>query len=221
MKNLENGFEIVDNFIDNNQIEKILKELSTAEYSRNTGGIRNAEKKFGTIKNYTQSQQLLERVGQYFHTKPLFIRAILFNKSSENNWLVTWHQDKTVAVSKRFEKPGWNIWSTKDNVEHVQPPLEVLNQMVTFRVHLDEALQENGCLKVIPNSHKRGILAQTEIQLYCRDTPSLTCEAKRGSALVMRPHILHSSGKATHPSQRRTLHLEFSDYPLPRDIHWG
>ena len=35
--------------------------------------------------------------------------------------------------------------------------------MITFRVHLDDADKNNGCLKVIPESHKLGILSHIEI----------------------------------------------------------
>jgi ectoine hydroxylase-related dioxygenase (phytanoyl-CoA dioxygenase family) len=104
---------------------------------------------------------------------------------------------------------------------HVQPPIAVLNQMITFRIHLDDSSQANGCLKVLPKSHELGILDQNEIQEYVQHNRSVICEARSGSALVMRPHILHASSKAKNPSQRRVLHLEYSSFKLPSGISWA
>ena len=48
-------------------------------------------------------------------------------------------------------------------MHYVQPPVEILNQMVTFSVHLDPTTNENGFLKVILRSHKHGIIKQKQI----------------------------------------------------------
>ncbi len=158
---------------------------------------------------------------EYLCGTPKFVRAILFNKTFNNNWLVTWHQDKTVAVSTKFERDGWGPWSIKDSTNHVQPPIEVLNYMITLRIHLDDIDEKNGCLKVIPKSHMLGILPQDKISEYTKKHEQVSCIGKRGSALVMRPHILHSSSKAINSAQRRVLHVEFSSYKLPEGVAWA
>lgn len=58
------------------------------------------------------------------------VRVIFFDKTSDNNWLVSWHQDRTVSVDKRMEIPGWGPWTVKDGVHHVQPSVNILNRMV-------------------------------------------------------------------------------------------
>jgi len=93
--------------------------------------------------------------------------------------------------------------------------------MVTFRIHLDDTNLENGCLKVHPESQKLGILTQADIQKYIETHTPVICEAKAGSALAMRPHILHASSKAITPSQRRVLHLEYSSFELPDGVEWA
>ena len=185
------------------------------------GGIRNIEKKSARVLEYATSSSMLNTAEQYLSGAPKLVRAIYFNKTPSNNWLVTWHQDKTVSVSEKFEKKGWSTWSVKDHMHHVQPPLFVLDEMVTFRVHLDASTLETGCLKVIPNSHTLGILGQENIDEFVDDAEVFLCSAPRGSALVMRPHILHSSSKATSPSHRRVLHLEYSSYSLPQGVTWA
>ncbi len=215
------GYEIVDGFVTQAQIELVTSETQSKEIAFAGGGIRNAEKKYSSIHNLAWSNDLLARANNYLNKPSKLVRAILFNKTEKNNWLVGWHQDKTVAVSREFDAEGWGPWSIKDGVVHVQPPIAVLNQMITFRIHLDDSSQANGCLKVLPKSHELGILDQNEIQEYVQHNRSVICEARSGSALVMRPHILHASSKAKNPSQRRVLHLEYSSFKLPSGISWA
>ncbi|NOQ64194.1 MAG: hypothetical protein GQ582_06755 [Methyloprofundus sp.] len=185
------------------------------------GGVRNAEKKYQSIKNLVSSEKLLNRARNYLLNDPKVVRVIYFDKTIENNWLVTWHQDRTVAVTERFELEGWGSWSVKDGTHHVQPPLEVLNNMITFRVHLDAANEKNGCLKIMPCSHKLGILSQAEINQYCNNHTSINCIVNKGDTLIMRPHLLHSSSKAVNPTNRRVVHIEFSGFCLPEGILWA
>ncbi|ACS93527.1 conserved hypothetical protein [Teredinibacter turnerae T7901] len=135
--------------------------------------------------------------------------------------MVSWHQDKTVAVTKKFNDPGWGPWSLKDGVQHVQPPIDVLQQMITIRIHLDASTASNGCLKVMPGSHKEGVMSQGFIDQYSKSHCETVCSAPEGSALVMRPHLLHASSKASNPGQRRVLHMEFSSYGLPAGVNWA
>lgn len=232
----DNGYELVNNFLSPAQLESFNSELGEVNLPHSSGGIRNAQSKFPCIEAYIKSDHVLDQAAAYLTGVPQFVRAILFNKTPENNWLVSLHQDKTVAVSKEFSEQDWGPWSKKDGVLHVQPPLKVLNAMVTFRIHLDSSTIENGCLSVVPGSHKLGVLNQQQISDRSSDIrsghfrfdhfrsdhfKSVLCPAPAGSALIMRPHVLHSSNKGTVPTQRRVLHIEYSSYELPSGVFWA
>ncbi len=221
MQFFENGFEIVEDFISEYWRSKILNEIEEFEVSTEVSGIRNINRKLKSVSAYLNSAEFKEKSGFFIPANSKLVRAILFNKSPESNWFVTWHQDKTVSVSCKFEETGWGAWSEKENILHVQPPLSVLESMVTIRVHLDSTPRENGCLKVIPNSHKLGILSPEKISEIVASEKVYFCEAKQCSALIMRPHLLHASSKSSEPSNRRVLHYEFSDWQLPSSVHWG
>lgn len=218
---LENGFLLVNDFMSEEQICEIVSELNRFQPSSGISGIRNAEKKLHSIAHYLTSSDIIETAGQFLNGPAELVRAILFNKTSENNWSVSWHQDKTVAVTNRFNENGWGPWSIKEDIVHVQPPLVVLNQMITFRIHLDASTNENGSLKVIPKSQEQGIIKPDLVPSFIKDKVPTECTGKRGSALIMRPHLLHSSSRGTGPSQRRVLHLEFSSYILPKGVKWA
>ena len=215
------GYELIKGCLPPAQCHAICEELSSHHVCAGTGGIRNAEKKFTGIHALAHSTHLLSLADRYLNGPVKLVRAIVFNKTVDNNWLVTWHQDKTVCVSAEFDAPDWGPWSEKDHTLHVQVPLGVLNNMVTLRIHLDPADSNSGCLKVIPSSHRAGLLSQKDIEQIVRQQPEVVCEAGVGDVLVMRPHLLHASSKAQNPSQRRVVHLEYSGYSLPDHVSWA
>ena len=217
----DDGYELIISFLDPEQLDKLSSEIGSVELSRSAGGVRNAQVNYPCIGELCSSSLVLDKAASFLHSTPTLVRAILFNKTESNNWLVPWHQDRTVAVSSKFQAKGWGSWSEKDGVLHVQPPIEVLNSMVTFRIHLDATSEKNGCLSVAPGSHKYGVLTQREIIEKLDSVVPVLCKAPAGSALAMRPHLLHASSKGTAPTQRRVLHLEYSDYKLPSGVSWG
>lgn len=217
----EHGLEIKRNYISSSIIEAIKNEVSSSNEEHPRHGIRGADKKFQTINQLVHSREFLELASSLLGSRPNIVRVIFFDKTPDKNWLVTWHQDKTIALNKQKEISGWGPWSVKDNTHHVQPPLEVLNKMVTFRLHLDDAYENNGCLKVIPKSHKLGILTQQELTEIVNNQEPYLCKAKEGDLLIMKPHILHSSSKSINPIHRRVVHVEYSNYPLPENLSWA
>lgn len=66
------------------------------------------------------------------------VRAVVFDKTPETNWSVAWHQDRTIVVRSRIAVEGFGPWSVKDGLIHVEPPVSVLEGMVTLRLHLDD-----------------------------------------------------------------------------------
>jgi len=218
---LPDGYFMQDNFLTAEELEIINNALAKLDISDDAVGIRDILQQCPYLLQFANSKRILNYVQPYFESPASLVRAILFNKTAESNWLVPWHQDKTVAVSKRFDNPLWNCWSIKGGVNHVQPPVDILNRMITLRIHLDDTTEKNGCLKVIPNSHKLGILKQSDINNFVKNNSYQLCEGVTGSALVMRPHLVHSSSKAKEPIQRRILHIEFSDFTLPSGITWA
>jgi len=216
----ENGFEILEKFISQPEIDSIKTEVDAFPEDYPKFGIRNANDKFNTIKKLCSSERLIQKAESILKGKANLVRVIFFDKTPEHNWLVTWHQDKTICVSAKADIEQWKAWSIKDGKHHVQPSINVLNKMVAFRIHLDDTDEKNGCLKVIPNSHKLGILAQNEIDLISKKEQPFSCTVKGGDALIMRPHLLHSSSKSDIPSHRRVVHIEFSSYQLPCNLSW-
>lgn len=215
------GFTVRERFLSGRDVELLCTALDTLSLAPQRGGIRRIEQRLPEVRALAQGLPLRRIAQSYLAAPPQLVRAIYFDKSSANNWLVTWHQDRTVAVSDRFERAGWGPWSLKAGAWHVQPPVEVLERMVTIRIHLDAATRANGCLKLVRGSHRLGVLDADRVRDQLDPARVVYCEAGVGSMIVMRPLMLHASEKSVTPVRRRVLHFEFSDYALPEGIGWA
>jgi Phytanoyl-CoA dioxygenase (PhyH) len=216
----DSGFELIERFITPLQTASLLELLANVDVPPLRGGLRRIDQLIPQVAQLAISETLLNAAQKRLTNTPKLVRAIYFDKSPENNWLVTWHQDKTVAVTEKFEDEEWGPWSKKAGVWHVQPPLSVLENMITIRIHLDDATSANGCLKIVPGSHKLGIFKDEKTELTSKNN-IVYCEVAAGGALVMRPHVLHASEKSSVDRPRRVLHFEYSSYQLPDDIAWA
>ena len=147
-------------------------------------------------------------------------KAIFFDKTPESNWYVTWHQDIIINVKEKIETDGFTGWTKKSGVHGVCPPEEILTNTITIRIHLDDAKESNGALKVIPGSHQKK-LSDEEISLIAQNSFSQVCEVDACCVHVMKPLLLHSSSKATTQKHRRVIHLEFNTTELPNGLEWA
>ena len=147
-------------------------------------------------------------------------KATLFDKCREANWLVAWHQDISIPVLRRVPVGGWQGWSTKNQVPYVQPPDNILASLVALRLHLDPCESDNGPLRVLARSHTLGKVRQAEISAMAGKFSEHLVTGAVGSALLMRPLLIHASSKATRPARRRVLHLEFAAIDLVDGLEW-
>jgi len=146
------------------------------------------------------------------------VRALFFDKPPDRTWALAWHKDTSIAVNDNSIASGsFSRPTVKAGVPHVIACDEVLRQMLTLRIHLDDVTEENGPLQVIPGSHvssdSDGMGIDSAVDIH----------AAAGDVLAMRPLISHGSGSSTPGTKRhrRILHLEFAASPrLPDGIQW-
>lgn len=87
------------------------------------------------------------------------VQCTYFEKSASRNWLVPIHQDLSIPVAQRVAEPTLSGWSEKEGSLYVQAPVALLEQLVAVRVHLDACSEEDGPLRVVPGSHRHGVIA--------------------------------------------------------------
>lgn len=59
MPGLKVGYELIDDFLSDNQLNSINSELMDVSFPDKAGGIRNAEKKYSSIRNIAESDELM------------------------------------------------------------------------------------------------------------------------------------------------------------------
>jgi ectoine hydroxylase-related dioxygenase (phytanoyl-CoA dioxygenase family) len=214
------GYTFCRGVLDAFTVSKIIEDIEEQECEMTRAGIRNPETRFSSIQKLIQSPVLQSIVRQFLSGKAIPVRSILFDKSADVDWSVPWHQDLTIAVQTKHEMSGFSAWTLKDGVQHVQPPVEIMERMVTLSIHLDDTDATNGALRVIPESHRHQRYASESIVEETSRHPEVICEAKAGDILVMKPLLLHSSRKGISKGNRRILHVEFSADELPPPLNW-
>ncbi len=147
-------------------------------------------------------------------------RAILFDKQPGRNWSLAVHQDLTIAVSDRVEASGYGPWSFKHGGWHCEAPARLLSRMVTVRVHLDDADEENGCLLVAPLPADRSDAKLSPKELQVCAERLVPMPARAGDAVVMSPLTPHASGRNTSDRHRRVLHMEFAGEDPGGGLKW-
>jgi len=210
------GFEVVPGVVGEEERRGLVAALGPV-----VGAGRRGLLAWPVVGGLVRLPGILAHVRPHLRAEPIPVRAIYFDKSPEWNWLVPWHQDLSVAIRGRVDLPGFGPWSTKAGIPHVQPPVEILQQMITVRLHLDDADDSNGALRVLPGSHRLGVLSDERIrELRARQTDFL-CAVPAGGALLMRPLLLHTSSRSTSTRHRRVLHIEYAGCQLPEGLEWN
>ena len=219
------GFTIISSVFTDGQISDLALMIDQAGYlndnfrrDSNLFAIRNLIGEIPELQQVLWNDKFNYLIDNLFGEHYFLTKAIYFDKSAMSNWLVSWHQDTKISVDSRKEIEGFGQWTLKQGLQSVQPSKEYLEDIYTIRIHLDDCDFANGALKVIPRSHKLGILKDEEILKL--DKNESICEVTRGGIMIMKPLLVHSSSKSTSVRNRRAIHLEFASKQLPNGLHW-
>jgi ectoine hydroxylase-related dioxygenase (phytanoyl-CoA dioxygenase family) len=221
-----NGFGTINNVFSVEEVANILTHLSTLDTSNPTFrkssdlfAIRQFVKEVPFIKPLLCTRKFKQLISDVAGPDYFLVKSIYFDKPETSNWFVAYHQDLTISVDKKMEMEGFGPWTVKHNQFAVQPPLEILKNIVTFRIHLDDTNEENGALKVIPGSHLKNIYRPETIDWQVEREEF--CPVNAGGVMLMKPLLLHASNKTTNNTKRRVIHLEFSNMELPEGLGWA
>ncbi|MGY8770832.1 MAG: phytanoyl-CoA dioxygenase family protein [Pirellulales bacterium] len=228
---VQNGFSVLSEVYSSAEMKHLRTEIEAALCQANleAGPIRSHQGRVFAARNVLniypnvaeawKRKTLVELLINQLGVSCGLVRMLYFDKPSGQSWSLPWHKDLTIAVkdnrlpSDQFSKP-----TTKAGVPHVEASLEVLQAMLTLRIHLDDADAGNGALKVIPGSHLYGKQAKATTDEHVQ-----LVEAKAGDVLAMSPLISHASGEVQDQGRhRRILHLEFCGIQgLPDGFQWN
>lgn len=225
----EDGYTIIPGVFGRGEIETLADDLThaLAEPSEAT----SVRSRAGNVYAARNVLQLWPAAATVWRRSPLpellrhilgpdfgLVRVLFFDKPPEQSWSLPWHKDMTIAVrdnrlpSALFRKP-----TRKAGVPHVEAPVELLEAMLTLRIHLDDVTETNGPMRVMPGSHTTGETLSID------ESRARRILVRAGDVLLFRPLLAHSSvpSHADTREHRRVLHLEFAGRPkLPDDYAW-
>jgi len=228
MKNqiAKDGFSIIQNVYNEQEIEQIIEEINKVDSTKPTFrksadlfAIRQFLKEIPASYDLIFNDKLKKIIKSNFGEDYFIVKSIYFDKPEKSNWFVAYHQDLTISVDKKMELENFGPWTIKQHQFGVVPPIEILQKNFTIRIHLDDNDENNGALKVIPNSHLKGTYRPENID-WSIETETI-CNVKQGGIMIMKPLLLHSSAKTTDNKKRRVIHIEFSNIELPKEIEWA
>ena len=115
-------------------------------------------------------------------------RAMFMNKPARQGTLLPWHQDR---------------WTDLDR-----------DPLITLWTALDPATKENGCVQVIPRSHKLGLinpshpsafLTEEQAQRHTSESGTVYLEMAAGESVLLHNWLLHRSDTNATDSPRRAF----------------
>lgn len=227
----EQGFLILQNVYSTDEVEQMRTLLDEALHSDDLiqhesvrareGAVyaaRNVLELFPAAKTIWQKTAIMDLLTEQLGNRVGLVRCLYFDKPPNQTWALPWHKDMLIAVadnppaSARYSRPR-----PRAGVLHTEPPLEVLQSMLTLRIHLDDMTEANGPLEVLPGTHLTGK------ELRIENFQPIRIMGQRGDVLAMRPLLAHCSKRSLPEcsSSRRILHLEFAASPeLPDGFQW-
>jgi polysaccharide pyruvyl transferase WcaK-like protein len=128
------------------------------------------------------------------HSAVSIFRAMVMNKPAGQGTILPWHQD------------GGDVWALD------RDPL------VTVWVALDPATRANGCMEMVPGTHRLGLLslygstvAEEDVERYCLPERVQPLEVEAGHAVLLHNWLIHRSGVNPSPVPRRAVTICYMD----------
>lgn len=228
----DQGYLIIENFLKPAELQHLLGELDrlVEEKARNLekdeGGFALEKKQTGAevnnfrgevvgqgilrkiqeittystvFRDFIHGEKMLDLVEDLIGDTIYYHSSKLMFKPAHHGAAKPWHQDYAYWASTKPEQ-------------------------VTAWLALDEATPENGCMQLIPGSHKWGLIKhyKEELQIDLKDVPHHMVKIapmEPGSILVFHVLMLHYSAPNTSDKGRRALIADYD--PNPRKSKLG
>jgi len=214
--------QVVKALIDVTQLHLSDKRAAVLERGGETYGMRDLLWRAPEIQRLAASKELFEIASVVIGPGAFAVRGLFFDKTPTTNWNLPWHQDLTIGVRARRDVPGFGPWTIKAGIPHALAPADLLERMVTLRLHLDDCGPCNGPMRVLPGSHLAGKLDAGGLGAWSARAheQAIDCLVEAGGIVVMRPLLVHASSSGTGPGHRRVIHLEYAADALPHGLEW-
>lgn len=149
----------------------------------------------------------LTRLVRHIDAKAFLVRASFFSQGPRDVRYQNWHQAKGLSTL------------IDGNVKVDINTEEIVKNMFSVRIHMDDVKEGNGQQLILSGSHKKRFNPE-EIDLLSNNSNPYGPDLYSGTALVMNNLLLTKFLATPSPKRRRVLHLEFTSQELPDGIEW-
>ena len=129
----ENGYSVLTDLYSDDEISEIITCIENAEQDGNSFmktkdlfAIRQLIKNVPELSDLLFNKKLTELISDLSESEYFLTKAIYFDKPSESNWFVAYHQDLSISVGKKADLENYVNWTFKKGQYGVQPPIEIL-----------------------------------------------------------------------------------------------
>ena len=142
---------------------------------------------------YIQHPLIRSLTRRYIGEDVSIFRAMFMNKPAHHGTVLPWHQD----IGE-----GWGL----DR-----------NPIITIWTALDNATVANGCMQIVPGSHKLGVLnpqhfvTEADQARYTREQDVIDLEVAAGEAILLHNFMLHRSGVNRTAIPRRAFSVAYME----------
>lgn len=217
----ESGFQIIHKFLNNEFIDRLKTNLVAMTPKVNVPGSKSAWG-YGNLINdlnfdFIYNHQYLIKILNEIHGPNLFINHLMVvNKVAWIGPDVEWHQEvaNIDTYAAGISRDRWADFSQ-------------------VFIALDPHTIDNGCLKIIPSSHKLGFMEHQDcINSHLNHKRRLTTESleiafskygiinvemEPGDALFFNHLLMHGSSNNTSPINRMSLLIQARGFELDKD----
>jgi hypothetical protein len=204
-----NGFAIIPEVFGAPELDNISRELETAPLKRSRAGIRHLLS-VPAIATLARDSRLLNLATAALSCEPVPLRATLFDKSAETNWLVVWHQDTALPLLERREVPGWARGRRSAASSTLMPRRQSLSRLWRCAFISTIRHQTMGRSVFCRERTRWGVLSDDQIHAAAQRIEPVECTLARGGVFAMRPLLVHASSKVVTDAPRRVIHFEYA-----------
>ena len=131
MPRADSGYEIVPACLTGSECDRLREALSHESAPRTRAGARHLMS-HRAVRALANSDPLVSLARQWLGGAAIPFRATLFEKSRATNWLIPWHQDTALPMSRQFEAEVWGPWSRKAGALYAHAPAWALSRSASI-----------------------------------------------------------------------------------------
>lgn len=203
------GFQIAAQVVSERDRAVLLELSSSALDLRQRAGVTFAARRLlqqaPTLREHLARTGLDALATQALGDRAFAVDASFFDKPAGANWAVPAHQDRVLPVDERSSGAGVR---RRNGGNFFDFDAETLQGLIALRLHFDDTDENNGALATLPGSHRSGVLSADRIAAVPL-SDFRVCAVRAGDVMLMRPLLLHRSGRSGG-ARRRVLHVVYA-----------